>query len=448
VVNVLTHLAREPGLQAGDRLLAVTTISFDIAVVELLLPLCVGATVAIARREEVIDGFRLMERLYTEKVTAMQATPSTWRLLLEAGFKAPSGFKILCGGEALPLDLAERLLQGEGELWNMYGPTEATIWASCQPITRTDQPISVGRPMANTRFYILDRYGQQVPIGRDGELYIGGEGLARGYHDRPDLTAERFIANPFGEGRLYRTGDLARYLPGGEVEILGRIDQQIKLRGFRIEPGEIEHALTRHLGLAAAVVALRQDAPSGPQLVAYYVEHQDRNESYGALRSRLGHFLPDYMIPTAWMRLDRLPLLPNGKLDHASLPRPDAVVPVRGDDDQVPVPQSVAEIALAKIWAEVLGLDRVSIDDDVLDLGADSIQIFKITARANRKGLRFTAKQLMTHRTVRAVARAAEQAADAAVIDVSSFRSPLRPAPVNYTLSVARTGRHPAMPGS
>jgi aryl carrier-like protein len=275
-----------------------------------------------------------------------------------------------------------------------------------------------------------------VPIGRVGELCIGGEGVARGYHNRPALTAKRFVANPFGQGRLYRTGDLARYLPNGDVQILGRIDQQIKLRGFRIEPGDIEHVLTLDLGLAAAVVALRQDILSNPQLVAYYVEHPGRHESSAALRMRLASFLPEYMIPSAWMRLDRLPLLPNGKLDRVSLPKPEAAWPQRAAGEQFAAPQTAAEIALAKIWAEVLGLERVSLHDDVLDLGADSIQIFKITARANRDGLRLTAKQLMQHRTIAAVARAVERAGDASVVvDGSSFRSSLWPTPGAYAIS-------------
>jgi amino acid adenylation domain-containing protein len=405
VVNLMTAMAREPGLAAGDSLLAVTTVSFDIAALELFLPLCVGATTIIARREDIADGFRLVERLETTHATVLQATPGTFRLLVEAGFRARAGFKMLCGGEALPPDLAKELLQGDGELWNMYGPTEATIWSSCKRITSSEQPITIGKPLPNTQFHILDRYGQHVPIGKAGELHIAGEGVARGYHRQPALTAERFVVNPLGDGRLYRTGDLTRCLPTGEVQILGRLDQQIKLRGFRIEPGEIEMALTRQLGLAAAVVALRQDAPSGPQLVAYYVEHPGRNESSAALRTRLGAVLPDYMVPVAWMRLDRLPLLPNGKLDRASLPRPEALATMSAGSGRRPTPQTATQMTLANIWAQVLGLERVGLHDDLLDLGADSIHIFRITARANKEGLRITAKQLIQFRTIEEIAR-------------------------------------------
>jgi amino acid adenylation domain-containing protein len=415
VVNLLTAMAREPGLGARDSLLAVTTVSFDIAALELFLPLAVGGTTVIARREEVGDGFKLLDRLQAAQATAMQATPASWRLLLEAGFRAGPGFKMLCGGEALPRDLAEKLLQGEGELWNMYGPTETTIWSSCKRIESAEAPITVGRPIANTEFHVLDGYGQHVPFGKPGELHIGGDGVARGYHRRPDLTAEKFVANSFGTGRLYRTGDVARRLPNGEIEILGRLDQQIKLRGFRIEPGEIELALTRHLGLAAAVVMLRQDMPGGAQLVAYYVEHpgvEHSAESSGALRARLATILPDYMIPAAWMRLDRLPLLPNGKLDRQGLPKPETTLPrpetttaAAAAEDDRGQPRSPVQAMLAKIWAQVLGLERVGLRDDLLDLGADSIHLFQITARANKEGLRVSAKQLIQHRTVEEVAR-------------------------------------------
>jgi Acyl-CoA synthetases (AMP-forming)/AMP-acid ligases II len=252
--------------------------------------------------------------------------------------------------------------------------------------------------------------------------------VARGYHRQPALTAERFVVNPFGDGRLYRTGDLTRCLPTGEVQILGRLDQQIKLRGFRIEPGEIEMTLTRKLGLAAAVVALRQDGPSGPQLVAYYVEHPGRDETSAALRTRLGAVLPDYMVPVAWMRLDRLPLLPNGKLDRASLPRPEALATMPAGSGRRQTPQTAIQMTLANIWAQVLGLEQVGPHDDLLDLGADSIHIFRITARANKEGLRITAKQLIQFRTIEEIARQLGDGEYAhPVVSVSSLRQ-LRPA--------------------
>ncbi len=401
VVNFLTSMAREPGMTQEDVLLAVTTVSFDIAGLELYLPLTLGACVVIAEREEVIDGFTLLQHMEQCGATIMQATPATWRLLLEAGFKAKAGFKMLCGGEALPRDLANRLLQGEGELWNMYGPTETTIWSSCSRVTRGEAPITVGKPIANTQFYVLDRHDQPVTEGVPGQLHIGGEGVARGYHKRRELTAEKFLSNPFEPGRMYRTGDVARWLPDGQLQVLGRMDHQVKLRGFRIELGEIEAALVRHAGVSAAAVVLREDEPGIPRLAAYYVDSAHRKSSPVELRERLAEHLPDYMVPASWARLEALPLTPNGKLDRAALPKPEAAQ--RAREEFVP-PAAGMESSLARIWTEVLKVERVGSRDDLLHLGADSIQLFQITARAHRIGLKLTTKQLLQHRTVAALA--------------------------------------------
>ena len=401
VVNFLTSMAHEPGMSRDDVLFAVTTISFDIAGLELYLPLSVGARVVIAEREELIDGFVLLLHLEECGATSMQATPATWRMLLEAGFNAKPGFKMLCGGEALPRELANRLLAGSGTLWNMYGPTETTIWSSCAQVTAGDSPITVGKPIANTQFYVLDRHDQPVAHGVPGQLHIGGDGVARGYHKRPELTAERFVVNPFEAGRMYRTGDLAKWQPNGQLQVLGRMDHQIKLRGFRIEIGEIETVLMRKGGLSAVAVILREDNPGAARLAAYYVEEPGQTRSEDQLQAALADDLPDYMIPTAWVKLDRLPVSPNGKLDRAALPRPQAVA--RAEEEFVPA-QTANETRLAKIWAEVLHLPRVSATIDLLKLGADSIQLFQIIARSSREGIRLTAKQLLQHRTVRAVA--------------------------------------------
>jgi amino acid adenylation domain-containing protein len=411
VVNFLTSMAREPGMSHDDVLLAVTTISFDIAGLELYLPLSVGARVVIAEREEVIDGFVLLLHMEQCGATVMQATPATWRMLLEAGFRAKPGFKMLCGGEALPRELANRLLAGPGTLWNMYGPTETTIWSSCSQITAGDAAIAVGRPIANTQFYVLDRHDQPVAQGVPGQLHIGGDGVARGYHKRAELTAERFVKNPFETGRMYRTGDFAKWLPNGQLQVLGRMDHQIKLRGFRIEIGEIETVLMRKGGLSAVAVILREDNPGSPRLVAYYVEGPGQTGSDERLREALADDLPDYMIPTAWVRLERLPVSPNGKLDRAALPKPEA--PAQAEEEFV-APATQSEIRLAKIWAEVLHLSRVSATIDLLRLGADSIQLFQIIARSSREGFRLTAKQLLQHRTVRAVAGLLDGTAGAA----------------------------------
>jgi len=401
VVNFLASMAREPGICADDTLLAVTTISFDIAALELYLPLTRGARVVIAESEETIDGFVLLLHLEQCGATLMQATPTTWRLLLEAGFKASAGFKMLCGGEALPRELADRLLTGAGTLWNMYGPTETTIWSSCFRVTAGTAPITVGKPIANTQFYVLDRNDQPVPHGVSGQLHIAGDGLARGYHGRAELTSERFVKNPFGPGRMYRTGDLAKWLPDGQLQVLGRIDHQVKLRGFRIETGEIEAVLMRAGGLSAAAVVLREDNPGAPRLVAYFVAAPGANPTEEQLRASLAGELPEYMVPTALVQLERLPVSPNGKLDRAALPAP---ANTGAATDEFVAPQTALEIRMAAIWAEVLNVPRVSATLDLLRAGADSIQLFQIIARCSREGLRLTAKQLLQHRTVRAVA--------------------------------------------
>jgi amino acid adenylation domain-containing protein len=284
LVNLLCSMQQEPGLAASDVLVAVTTLSFDIAGLELFLPLIAGAKVVVASREVASDGNQLMRLLATEEATVMQATPATWRLLLEAGWQGSPTFKILCGGEALPRDLADQLLDC-GRLWNMYGPTETTIWSSTEKIESKEGPVFLGRPIANTQFYVLDSNLQIAPAGVPGELHIGGAGLARGYFDRTDLTAEKFIADPFSDsGRLYKTGDLVRRLADGSIEFLGRIDHQVKVRGYRIELGEIETALDQHSSVQNSVVVAREDTPGNKRLVAYVVAdtgQESRNEELG-----------------------------------------------------------------------------------------------------------------------------------------------------------------------
>lgn len=401
VVNLLSAMSQQPGLTANDVLLAVTTISFDIAALELFLPIAVGAHVVIAPTDSVADGHALLAELTRSQATTMQATPSLWLMLLEAGFVSRPGLTMLAGGEALPREVADRLLAGGGRLWNMYGPTETTIWSSCREIFADGTPITVGRPILNTQFYVLDANDQPVPIGQSGQLHIGGTGVARGYVRRPELTAEKFIANPFVPGRMYRTGDAARLLPSGEVQILGRLDDQVKLRGFRIEPGEIQAALLRSTNIAAATVILREIAPGDTRLVAYYVERPEWPQTPATLRAALSAEVPEYMIPAQYVRLDALPLSPNGKVDRAALPAPELTAPQEAEFRQ---PRTATEEVLAQIWAETLQRERIGVSDDIFALGADSIHIFRITARANKQGLKFAAKQLIRHRTVSALA--------------------------------------------
>ena len=424
IVNLLYAMANEPGFSADDVMLATTTISFDIAALELFLPLSVGGRVVIAGRREAANGDALRRRLERSGATVLQGTPSTWKLLLEAGFRGDSLWRMLCGGEVLPRDLARRLLSCGGELWNMYGPTETTVWSSCARVSGGDEPISIGtRPIANTRFYVLDRHDQPVPAGVPGQLHIGGDGVARGYLGQPERTAAAFVTDPFTGGRMYRTGDLARRLPGGELQLLGRMDRQLKLRGFRIEPDEIESALMKDHRVSAVAVECRPDPAGVPRLAAFYVESRTQPREPMALRALLAGELPEYMIPSAWVRLDSLPLTANGKIDRQALPQ----LPNCGDLQDRTAPRDDDEAALAAIWAEVLKQEPIGIHADLFDLGADSIQLFQIVGRARRRGLQqLSVRMLMQLRTIARVVAATrghsecDQANRAASIDQAS----------------------------
>ncbi|MCH7625550.1 MAG: amino acid adenylation domain-containing protein, partial [Chloroflexi bacterium] len=322
LANCLKFFAEEPGISKTDTLLAVTTLSFDIATLELLLPLTVGARVVIVGREEASDGAGLADRLATSHATIMQATPATWRLLLQAGWRGDSSLKVLCGGDALPRDLADGLLATGAMVWNLYGPTETTIWSAIQRVEPGEGPVPIGRPIANTRMHILDANLQPVPVGVSGHIYIGGHGLARGYLGWPELTDERFISDPLGAdsaSRLYMTGDLGKYLADGSIQYLGRTDNQVKLRGFRIELGEIESVLGQNASVGEAVVCVREYGSEDHRLVAYVVPADGSAFSESELRDHLRRKLPDYMVPADFVLLDALPLTPNGKVDRKAL---------------------------------------------------------------------------------------------------------------------------------
>jgi amino acid adenylation domain-containing protein len=386
--NFLSSMAREPGLSAGDAVCAVTTLSFDIALLELMLPLTVGARVVLADRETVGDGAALARLIERSASTVMQATPATWRMLLDAGWRGAANLRLLCGGEALPRELADRLLACCDELWNLYGPTETTVWSTVERVRPGEEAISIGTPIANTQVYIVDRQMQPVPAGVPGELLIGGLGVARGYLDRPDLTGEKFIADPFGahadtnaDARLYRTGDLARWRRDGRLEVLGRIDHQVKLRGFRIELGEIESVLAEQPDVLQAVVICREDRPGDKRLVAYIVPRAGDAFDTGAARAAARQRLPDYMLPSAWVVLEQLPLTPNGKVDRLALPAPEAGA---AEADRYLAPRNGEEATLAALWAEVLGLERVSIDGDFFELGGHSLLATQLVTRINK----------------------------------------------------------------
>jgi len=382
LANLLASMREEPGLSARDTLLAVTTLAFDIAGLELLLPLIAGGRIVLASRETAIDGAALGRLLAQSGATVMQATPATWRMLIASGWRGDPRLKILCGGEALPSELARELRERGASLWNVYGPTETTIWSTVHAVREVTTPVPIGRPIANTRVHVLDARLQPVPIGVSGELYIGGTGVARGYLGRSDLTAERFVPDPFGGergGRLYRTGDRARYRVDGTVECLGRIDHQLKLRGFRIEPAEIEAALREHGAVGDCVVVARDGAGSDRRLVAYLVASTSGPPAASELRAFLKRRLPDYMVPAVFVTLAALPRTPNGKVDRRALPDPD---PGRSGLESAYVPPGgPVEEAVAAIWSEVLGRERVGAHDNFFDLGGHSLNAAQVLSR-------------------------------------------------------------------
>lgn len=411
VANFLSSMRREPGLAADDRLLAVTTLSFDIAVLELLLPITSGACVVIATRGEIIDGRALSELIHARAISVMQATPSTWRMLIEAGWSGRCGLKALCGGEALPADLAGKLIERCDSLWNMYGPTETTVWSSCVRITNSDAPISIGRPIANTSIWILDALGAPCPIGVAGEIVIGGAGVTHGYLDRGELTAERFVADPDASNpgaRRYRTGDRGRWRNDGMLEHLGRLDHQVKVRGFRIELGDIESNLQRHPQVAQALVIVREDRPGDQRLVAYLTMNAANAIDESALRGHLRGLLPEYMLPQHFVVLDAIPLLPNGKIDRARLPRPQDAHAVQSGAHVAP--RSELEQRIAGAMENALSLPGIGVHDDFFALGGHSLLAAQLTARLGLEfGLKLSLGLLFENPTVESLAIAISQ---------------------------------------
>jgi amino acid adenylation domain-containing protein len=414
--NFLASMRARPGLNTADRLLAVTSLSFDIASLELFLPLLVGAEIELVSRGTAADGTALLARL--DRATMLQATPATWRLLLEAGWVRSGGLKALCGGEALPGILAREIAQRAGSAWNMYGPTETAVWSATRVLSSEDGDLPgstpLGRPIANTRLHVLDRGLRPLPVGVPGDLYIGGAGLAHGYLGRPDLTAEKFLPDPFAGGpgaRLYQTGDLARWLGTGEIEFLGRTDHQVKVRGFRIELGEIEAVLARHSGVRDAVALAREvqgasGAAGERRLIAYLVAKPGFMLQSGALRSALLESLPEYMVPSAWVFLESLPLTPNGKVDRRALPDPGAI-PSSG----AVAPRTWVEELLAEVWSEVLKVEGVGCADDFFALGGHSLLATQVVSRVRRVfGVELALRELFEAPRLAALAERIERA--------------------------------------
>ena len=494
LINVLHAMRQQPGLTAQDVLLAVTSLSFNIAALELFLPLITGACVVLASREASMDGEALLKLLEDQQVTIMQATPSTWRLLLDAGWRGNQRLTILCGGEALPPELARQLLGCCAALWNMYGPTETTIWSAVQRVEDASGTIPIGHPIENTQIYLLNDQLQLVPPGTPGELYIGGDGLSRGYVGRADHTAERFLPNPFSPDagmRLYRTGDLACYLSDGSLKFLGRVDQQVKMRGYRIELQEIEATLAQHPGVGACVVVAREDPSGTSRLVAYMVPRgygqgqftestpgeNDSDATSGSkgahlttplrgtspgklipeVRSFLKERLPEYMLPAMFLLLAALPLTPNGKIDRRALPPPNQDRPELGE--AYVAPRTVAEQELARIWMQVLGLERPGVHDNFFELGGNSLLIIRVVARANKAHVPITARQVFQYPTIAELAGAIQlthMVAEQGPVTGQTFSSPgqryvLDPSvhhPQYYTLTYAISTSQPLDPAA
>jgi amino acid adenylation domain-containing protein len=383
VVNLLASVARRPGLAASDVVLAITTLSFDIAVSEILLPLTVGARIVIVPRTVASDGVELLRLIRDAGVTFVDATPSTWRLLIDAGWNGGEGLTAICTGEAMPRDVARELVDRAGRVWNGYGPTETTVWSTFWEVNRPVERILIGTPIANTRIYVLDERRQPVAVGVPGEIYIAGAGVTSGYLNRPDLTQARFLPDPFDASgsTMYRTGDLGRYLNSGELECLGRNDDQVKVRGYRIELGEIEDVLGRHEAVARAAVVAREDRLGERRLVAYIVTREGVPPADAALRAHVSRVLPDYMVPAAFVHLDALPLTPSGKVDRQTLPAPSQA---RGEGESFVAARTPTETMLAGLWQQVLGLERVSVAEDFFSLGGHSLLASQVLARLRR----------------------------------------------------------------
>jgi len=410
VVNFLLSMQKEPGFDENDVLVAVTTISFDIAGLEVFLPLISGGKLVVAHRNEVVDGSALLKKISGSGATVLQATPATWKLMLEAGWKSTPGLKMLCGGEPLPRELANRMLERGRELWNMYGPTETTIWSSLERVQPGSDPILIGRPIANTQFYIVDAQLEPVPRGVIGELLIAGDGLARGYRNRPDLTAERFTGASFlnpGK-RAYRTGDLARFRPDGRVELLGRIDNQVKLRGYRIELGEIEKVLSQHEAVKDAVVVIQEDQDGNKRLVAYCIPVPGGRLNSGELGQFLQRKLPDYMLPSAFVEMDAFPLTPNGKIDRKAFPKSEGIALQAGSP--FVEPDGELEQQLAEIWKKALRKPVIGAHDSFFDLGGHSLLAAQVFAQMDRQmGVKLPLAVLFQAPTIRQLAASIDQ---------------------------------------
>ena len=410
LTNFLIQMAKSPGLNQKDKMLAVTTFCFDIAGLELYLPLLNGATCYLISDETQKNMEKLKEEIERISPTIMQATPATWNALYKVGFQNKEKIKILCGGEALPEKLKKMFMDSDSEVWNMFGPTETTIWSTMKRITR-EEPVTIGKPIANTQLYVLNQDGKPVPIGVPGELYIGGDGLAKGYLYKEDITKERFIQNPFDKNtRLYRTGDIVRWLDTGEIEYIGRADHQVKIRGYRIELDEIENRMNLYPDIQESVVIA--GAAEGNQLQAFYLKKPQvsgKQLDIKELRSYLTKWLPPYMIPSTFTELSQIPLTPNGKVNRLVLndykvEKKTEQKPLEEEKSQIRTEQ--IEEVIAEIWEECIGHSDFTAQDGFFMVGGDSITAVTVIERINKRlGTNITVTSLFEHSSINGLSR-------------------------------------------
>ena len=420
LLNLIHSMSRKPGSVASDRTLAVAPISFDIATMDMFLPMATGGTLIVASRTDSVDPYRLAQLIEDHNVTCMQATPVTWRMLITSGWTGKPGLKMISGGEALPREQANDLIRVGGELWNCYGPTETTIYSAVLRIEAGSGIVPVGPPMANTSFYVMDAAGHPVPPGVPGELYIGGQGVSTGYVARPELTAERFVADRFGpdpKATVFRTGDLVRLTKDNYFEFFGRLDHQVKLRGFRIELGEIESTLRSHSAIADAVAILREDIPGEPRLVAYIVP-KGRVADYEELRAFASKTLPEYMLPSLIVALDKFPLSASGKINRRALPVPESVPGQTGaNTPEAAKAAGDMEAKLLKIFREVLRNHSIGVTDSFFKYGGYSLLTVRLFSRIDRElRVRLPISLLFDAPTVRELARVIQKGISPSVI--------------------------------
>jgi amino acid adenylation domain-containing protein len=407
LLNLLLSVKESPGISNEDIMLATTTISFDIAELEMFLPLISGATMVMADADTVKDGRSLLDIAKSENITIMQGTPFMWHTMLEAGWKEALPITIFCGGEAMTKELAQKLLTRCNVLWNMYGPTETTIYSIIKKISEQDEVVTIGKPVLNTQVYLLDEGMNKVATGETGEIYIAGAGVANGYINKPDLTAEKFIADPFSAvagQKMYKTGDLGKVLDNGDIQCLGRTDHQVKIRGYRIETEEIEHQLKLQKNIKQALVVLYKDTLANMHLVAYVVtkgafKEGDINDHAKVWKDNLKASLPEYMVPTAYVVIPVIPLMANGKIDRKALPEP---VIEKGIINAFEAPQTESEILLADIFLKNIAIKRIGVNDNFLDLGINSLVAVKIMIQVEKQfGKRLPLSVLIKYPTIK-----------------------------------------------